>query len=623
MLSLALFLFFILLLGVTIASYTQRPLESVLPITCVFIIAFLFPFGLMGLMTIGIIVAVCVTIVLFVLTLSSALKSKENKCFIRNIFTEGMAWFVFSLIILSVGIIGKQFSQGDEFSHWGDVVKATVDLNGFSTNPNSLSAFQSYPPGMVIFQYLAEKIHIMLGGSFSEWRAYFAYNIFLLCFMAPVFSKLSIKKPISSAITIICILLLPTVFFTRTYYSLYIDVAISCVFGFGLYTIIRHKENDSYKLLSICSACFILPLLKDIGIFFAAALLLLYVFTEKKRIKKRNYATAVFSMIIPVVLWKINVKITNATEVFPFQFDLVELFRVLGGQGTAYKQTVLAGFPKALISKSFEIGTTGIKISYLVLSVIILASTFLSMKKYQTLTGDDRISASKTIIPLILLVYIIGLPLTYMFQFVEYEATRYASLERYIAIPICGICMFLLYLWTEILNYKNKGKICVILCIILLAAPLGNIQSLISREVVEQSREIRSRFTELDEKIERNISDQSTIYIISQEDNGGDFWIMHYLVRPNKIIIGQLTGFDGFSGGGYSIGKPYYEGDIWSSDITPEELMDQWIERYDYVAIVHTNDYLNRNYGFLFNSEITDNSLYYIDKDARIARLVE
>lgn len=625
-------LFAVLMPGLAISTYADRKLEHTLPVSCTITVGFLFPFGLAGRMNIGVAAELIISAFLLVLTLFRVGKRNEWKKLAGNVLTSGMAWFAIAFLVLSFGIRGKLFDQWDEFSHWGDVVKATVDLNGFSTNSASMSAFQTYPPGMVIFQYLFQRIGILTGGPFREWGAYFSYNLFLLCFFAPLFSKLSLKKPLRSLASLVCILALPTAFYTKTWFSLYIDVAVSCVFAYGLYSIVKSDEKDTdqtnwLQILSVCSACFMLPMLKDAGIFFAIALLLMFLCTQKWKAGWKGILAVAISAILPILAWKINVRISGATEVFPMQFDLRELGRVILGRGAEYRGTVLEEYvPTTLISKTFVIGNTGLAINYLMLMVIVSVAAYFMLQKQANQTVSIGLRRIGIAIPVLFVVYTGGLLITYMFQFSEYEALRYSAFERYISMPLCGICCFLLYILLDNLQSKRRIWIAILTCAVLLVAPLENAYHFLNRDYVSESVKSRSEYTQLADKIHRDVPESATVYIISQQDNGADFWVMHYLCRPARVNIGQLsekTGFSGFQAGGYSIGGPYTNNDIWSANISPETLMDEWVSRYDYVAVLHTNDYLNETFAPLFDGKLMDNGLYQIDKENRTARLVQ
>lgn len=626
MISILVFLFVIFSFSIFIASQFNKTVELALPLSIVSIVAIMFPFGLCSLLHIGALLVITISVFVLLLSLHNARKAKKLNELVACIFTSAIAWVCFFLIVFAISLRGKLFDQWDEFSHWGDVVKASVDINGFSTNPASMSAFQSYPPGMQIFQYLLQRINITLGGSFSERRAYYSYDVFLLCFMAPVFSKLSLKSPFVSGAAVLSIMLLPTLFYKSAYYSLYIDLILSCVFGYGLYTVLQFIESpDKFFILSICACCFILVLLKDVGILFSITLAVLYLRESHISNKKWSIIAIAFSIIIPALTWKINVKLTKANEVFPLKYDVVELWNVLCGGGKLYRQAVLKGFPRHLVSTTYSVGNTGISISYFTLLIVI---SLLSVYSVHRFLDNSRISAKQQrailyFAPLFLLIYTICLLVTYMFQFEEYEALHFASFERYLAIPLLGILLFILYIWLDIKTRKKNYIVFLILCVLLYSAPIENIYSFLSRDVVNNSIITRSKYSVLDRKIKDNVNSVSNIYVISQQDNGLDFWVMHYLFRPNIVKINQLPMLPGYARGGYSIGKPYYEGDVWSSDISPEDLLAEWIDNYDYVAILHANEYLNEHYSSLFDSVVHDNSIYYIDKTNSIAILIE
>ena len=100
---------------------------------------------------------------------------KEWKCVKKYIFNKDNLIFTTLFIILIIIHKGRMLSSWDEFSHWGDVVKAMFTINDFSTSPKSLSMFQSYPPAMSLFQYFFMK----LGNDFIEYqlsREHFTFN---------------------------------------------------------------------------------------------------------------------------------------------------------------------------------------------------------------------------------------------------------------------------------------------------------------------------------------------------------------------------------------------------------------------------------------------------------------
>ena len=618
MLSMLIYLLVFFAPGITIAAYKKIKLEYVLPVSCIAVILFMFPFGLAGWLHIGVYAEIILAIILYGWTIIRAARKKELFILARNVFTSGMLWFILALLFLTIGIYGKVFDQWDEFSHWGDTIKAAIGINGYSSNPESYSAFQTYPPGMMIFQFLFQKISMMIAGGFIEWKAYFSYNLFVLSFMAPVFSRLSLKKPLYSFACFVSIILLPTIFFNNAYRSIYVELALSIVFAYGLYVVLN---KDYLKIPTICCICAILPLLKDAGIILSIIILVLAVVSGGKKMKKKYWLMMTLSFAIPLLAWKINTRISNASEVFPMKYDFAELFRVLFGNGEEYRQTVLKEYPRYLIEKAFvPIGNTGLKINFVVSMGIISVISFFIVPHISDQSDPRAGKCFRIAVPVILLLYTIGLHITYMFQFSEYEAVRFMSLERYLGVAACGTSVFLIYCGTNYLANKMQRFSGIVLAVILFITPMATNYAFLQREYVDVSLQARKEYVAMDEKIRENIDEVSRIFLISQHDNGANFWAMHFLCRPHFMKISQLSNF---TGPGDSIGPAFYEGDVWSANIMPEDLRKEWIENYDYVALLHCNAYLEQNYAELFEGGFCEGGLYRIDKEKGIAVLIE
>lgn len=129
---------------------------------------------------------------------------------------------------------------------------------------------------------------------------------------------------------------------------------------------------------------------------------------------------------------------------------------------------------------------------------------------------------------------------------------------------------------------------------------------------------MRSELDELKNIIHEHCDGDDKIYYISQESSGYDFYATRFNARPNWVAVNDFAG--------WSLGGPFYDGDIWYISISADELMQQLVEgEYNYLAIYQANDYFIENYADLFESpaEIQDNSLYHVNKEAGVLERCE
>lgn len=110
------------------------------------------------------------------------------KAFFTNLFSEGFIAFLILSVVAVRSVSGKLFDSWDEFSHWGDIVKAMSFLDDFGTNSLSFSLFKNYPPGMSLLQYFLEKLLMFFPKvHFEEWLTYFVYQVYCFSFLIPLF----------------------------------------------------------------------------------------------------------------------------------------------------------------------------------------------------------------------------------------------------------------------------------------------------------------------------------------------------------------------------------------------------------------------------------------------------
>ena len=234
-------------------------------------------------------------------------------------------------------------------------------------------------------------------------------------------------------------------------------------------------------------------------------------------------------------------------------------------------------------------------------------------KKYQNWKkfdyGMQKIVYAALVIESI--VYILGLCITYMFKFSEYEAVRIASFGRYMNILLQQIMIFILILViNDLINHERQKYFEIfVLCGVLLILPWGEIKDVATRTTVSNTVNTRARYMPIVEQVEDLAASTGEIYrinVISQESAGYDRMILRYSLRPHEVV------------GSESIGEPFYEGDIWTININADQWQKELQKDVDYVALYRLNDYFMEVFSEVFENpeDIHENGLYRVDKES-------
>lgn len=559
------------------------------------------------------------------------IKNKNIRTVKENIFTLGFFVFLFFFLMFAFLDRGKLVDGWDEFSHWADIVKVMTSLDDFGTNPKGGAYFQSYPPGMSLFQYFVQKMTALFNptAGFSEWRLYFSYQIFFVSFMLPFFKDLSLKQPFVVLTFTIAVLLCPLLFFADVYDKTYIDPFLGLLSGTGLAAVFLCEKRDVFYSLRVLMTCSMLVLAKDAGMLFAIFLGVAYVldsvildsrYQGKKNRKKylgSVCAAALLAIVIPKALWSIHIKVRHARILFSDPIDIGQLINVILGRDDTYRVDVWKNFYPTITTTGITIGNTGISLTYMVLFSLFLTVLFCVLFCVYGRKSDIYNKKARLLIGIVCIqtgIYTVGLCITYMFKFGEYEGTRYASLYRYMNIAfLAEWIVIVLLLLIALQRYVKVQKLgcAAALSTMIIVSPMESVCDFIQRTAVKDSIDMRAQYAGITAEIESATEEDSIINLISQESTGLDSWVIHFIVRPRTVL------------GPCSIGEPFYEGDIWTAEMTKEE----WQEYYlsidaDYVALYRINDYFIENYGALFEEpdEIEENKVYRVNKNGLLQK---
>ncbi len=614
-----------------VTTFFKRKYEETIPLTIFSIIFILFFSGVFGFLKLGVYIIYIISLLLYFLSIFKFIKTKKDNNVLKNTFTPAFFMYAFTFLLLFWGNYNRVACNWDEFSHWADIVKAMYTINDFGTNSLSNSYFKSYPPVMALFQYFIQKIN----GSFSEWLLYFSYQILCFSLFMPFLKDLKHKDIRKNLLIYILILMIVSIFYTDFYNSILIDAFLGILFGFIFSIMFINDDYDYLNIITIILAISIISIVKDVGMLFAIISLFVFIidlifYKPKEHFNYKNsfykstiVLIATFLLAFTKIMWKNNLTKNNVGIAFSSKIKYKEFIKILIGKGSidntgSYRISVFENYVHNLCVYEMKIGN--FSFNNIQILLILFAALYIVYSLYCKLDEKNikrnRFFMYSTIISTF--IYIIGLAATYMYKFTEYEALLVASFQRYLNIILTMILVFVFILMLNIFIKTEKFKkiILTMIFIVLLSTPYISLFNFIHRDNVQKSIAIRNPYVEIVEKANALVDQKdSRIYVISQEDKGFDCWVLKFNLRPAQ------TNYTG-----WSIGVPFYEGDIWTDDLNAKEWQNSLIaENYDYVLIYKLNEYFVENYSCNFENieDIDENNLYKLNRDTGLLELIE
>lgn len=601
--KLLLFLYLnIIILSIFNFYYFRISFENGLPIIFCSIVVSSFVFAILNLLKYYICCYLLFLLLSIFLVILYIFKKRNIRDLLKYVFNSSFIIFTSLFFFLAYSNYGILCSSWDEFSHWGDVVKAMFIYDDISTNKLLGSAFQSYPPAMSLFQYFLEKLYSLIEGDkvFVEWLLFFGYQLFYHSFLFPILSKIKYKY------FFVISEILITYYFVNIFNVIYIDHFLSVLTASGLvYCALSDEHYDN----TIYFICVILVLSKDVGLYLAIMIVVSYIVVLAKRDTVGSFkkiTSVILSAVLPKLLWNYSIIANNAKVSFNEPIIISDAINIIAGNDATYRQEVYYSYLKALFSESsYVVPVFRFKISYFYLFVFIFAVII----AFSILSKNKNILFVNIIAILGSIIYIYFMSFMYVFKFSKYESEILSCMDRYLLIVLLMLVIMIIAL--VFINTYNK-KIMTAIYILLIVLDLYifsfcRFSNVYNRKFVEQSIKVRNNYFEITDKALRIIEKGSKVCFISQEDNGLHYWIMHFNLRPLEVSTIKC----------WSIGLPFYKGDIWTEYISKNEFKNELINNYDYLLILQINDYFKEKYGDLFDDYncINENSIYKVVKE--------
>jgi hypothetical protein len=609
----------IFVVAVLLAWVTKIDLAYLFAPAIFFIVGWEFIFGLLGYLNLGmesLILFIGLTLVFFLV---------RNRGFRIHLVKSSYAPSTVAFISLSLISLYKSkdwvLSLWDEFTHWGAVVKA---MHHFATlgpaAPVDLVAAR-YPPGISLFQYFV----MDFSSGWREGLLFWATHLIVIAIIVSILAKSSYKYLAEIALKLFVALAASSVFFNN-FDNIYSDAILALAFGFLLVIAIKASYLDGRWAIVLSLSAGFVTLIKPIGIYFAAAAILINIVSTLLTVKSQSGKRALYAFIPSLLalttvltLWTVwTTYVVNLAGSNPTPLDAIP--SSLSGKNNA--QQISDSFVNAFLNldlrSSYSVPMSSLTWTivcglFFVLWVMLDGKTF---RKRNIGIGVTLAVATGGYFAVVLISYITG--------FGPGEAAGLASYSRYIGTWYQGIFLgitLLIFLEfslsrglderisaeSNILEDRAKRTTSLLLVSLLVVATLSSVHNYMLMLTVSKSHgnEVRAPMDQVRLAIDAaKMPDGSKVWIITQHKVGFEYYVLRYEMQNSKFEFGEKP---------FSVGTPYGEGDIWTA---PDRTLEVWSDElrdWDYVVLYETTESFNKQFATLFETGIPEsNSVYKV-----------
>ena len=460
--------FIILTYSSMLTIVLKKRIEEIIPISIVEIILIIYLFGIFDKLQLGVKIVQIATIIQLIAILIIILLKKDKeevKKIVNRIITLGL--FVYVILFISSIFInkGRILENYDEFNHWAVIIKNMFLYNTYGTNPESVVAFNEYPPFTAVFQYLFLSIHKI----YREDIIIVAQNILYLSIIIPITKCIEWNKSLKKLIIIVPIIVfVPMIFYENFYLDILVDGILGIMFAYVIYSAFE-KEESRFKYLKIFVGEIMLCLTKTSGI--GLAVLSVFIILMKLIIEKNNKESLKeikYLMVVILItafltsIWYIKVEGTQKRWNFSQYIEVEE-------QMTETQENISKNFAYATVFKQIitERNFTVLTTFLLLICLQIYTSSKVKEENYKYYSLAMALSVP---------IYLIGLFITYSKIFDIQEAQMLTCFERYTSTILLAYAMFQMMVFSQIKYDKDLKNIIVTLSIVFALIPMANIQ---------------------------------------------------------------------------------------------------------------------------------------------------
>ena len=472
-------LFWILSISGLLVILFKRKFEMVCTISILFGGLILYFFGFINHISYGYYFSYVFVLLFYLILIKWFIKKEYNKLieFRDNYFGSGLFWFIAFCVYSFFLYKYTGFSNCDEFTHWGPMLKETIRLDGFyAQDASKLIMHKDYPPLFTLIEVLYMGFN---GFNFHEPYAYVALATFMFSMFLPVFGNYKVKDKKDWLKSLICFVAVILVGLTLdktdtasdyafVYNSIYVDWCLALFCAYGLYMTYKEKEWGIFRFVSLGLILVSFVLMKQMGlVFYIVVLLYAFVkvlFIDKKLDKRMLIKGVVFLIVVPILFylsWKYVVKLYSISGQFQIgQLSIKEFFTIISGNSEiTWKYEAFRNYCSNLIHRPIILHPFKMAYFTYVLVIILLINLIFWFKKDGFYLSGVYLIGS--------IGYAIAMLLLYTLAFDVDEAPYLASFDRYmVSYLYCGSTLVVLLVFERLYDSLLKDVLALgILCL--------------------------------------------------------------------------------------------------------------------------------------------------------------
>lgn len=563
---------------------------------CCFISVFLYVFAIAGGLLVGTYVALIIGLGLFAL----AIYKKWLSIQIFKDFDFSYLLFIAPYCVLYFAITPDfKFLGWDEFSFWASSQKL-IHGTGELYKEHSPIFLKSYPPGQQLFQYYLTKMTF-----WSEKNVLFTQIFWVLSGLMCVAGTL-VKRPLHAGITFLtsCAFLY---YFNFSFSTLYSDPLLGICFATCVAFAYKHRAGIIPSLALFLSMAS-LVLIKEIGIFLA--LVALSIAFVSRCCKNEQAAIPLSKRIIPALGSTLALTAGLFVVMKTWSWYLGSINSIRPIATPTFAQFSESPLRERTAQTMTEFWLRVVKPGYLTISdipteatpsilVFIIGMIAISILLVFITNHGQRVKTFLTLFMLFAgaLAYIAVLVFSFLVLFTEYEGVRLASFERYLS--TYAFAWFLIaytMLCAEI--FRRDVKYAVLLQLVCIGLVLHFAPQLYFKEIrkIESSGPVNDLRVAVDDfaaTVKKHIARDEKVYFIAQNTNGLERAVFTYAMLPFSSSMEWC----------WSLGEKYFDGDVWTCNISLESVL----KGYSYLALYKADEQFWKNNANLFDASVFGN----------------
>lgn len=535
----------------------------------------------------------------------------------ENYFTKG--FFIFVLLYLFVMILdfNRTFSQWDELSHWGVMVKEMFRLDKFySVDASTLMVHKDYPP----FASLFELFWCKLTNTYSESGLISSIHLFEFSLFIPAIAENKIKGNklnfiIKGILGIALMYLLLTVLDTANILNtIYIDIFMMILFAYSFYLVISAKEPTSnFNIFKLVLALVSLVLTKQMGLPLFLLVAFYYIldmlirnkfkikFDKKKLLNLLKIALVIILPLVFYKIWGLYIDSLNITGQFEMSSINLSSIKNILTDTEGYRYITLSNFIYSIMNGIIIWGP--INLTYFSAAAFILILIIIINYLYKDKFNKEKALGVGLSLGLGTIGYMMAMLLLYLFCFSSDEALVLASYGRYMATFILGEISILTMIFINIETNKEKNIFSYKNILLIFAVSMlfisGNKYMNFVPPFVRGKNTYYADYEEKANYLMSKVPNDAKVYMITSKFDYTYF--VKYYANPITTNIEN--------------GQPFYlpqTKEIMNNGLT--EFINH-LKKYEYIYILDYDDDFISNYSFLFESidDIKIDQVYKIE----------